>query len=520
MRGSDDDTVSVDLIEVDTPEALGVVGDGPGGPLDAEPTPGAGPEPRPRGRGRIAVSAAVVLALAGAGVVLGILDDHRADARRDALAARGLPLVDLGSPVTEEWRLEYGGYPVAVSGDVLVVEAWDPALGSRNPWRGIDLVTGEVLWERPDVSDGWCTAWNPAWPEDTADVGTFQTLVGSTGTPLPPATLLACTDAGFGGQVPAPGVASTVRLIDIATGGDVAEVRVEGDLLSFDRVGGDAVVASVVADGTIDLVRVPLLGGDVRWEADADVPALDPEGASMVPWPQLFDGLLYLVSPEGTLLDVRSVDTGEPAHVPQEAPVLNVGRVVLDDGTAVEMSYPGTLVLGGEVADAVPTVTVTGPGGEERFSVEGELWMPPFSDGSMADRVVVSLWARGASSLVALDVETGEELWTSRAPWSSPVLQVDGLVVTGSGYLSAVDLRTGEEVWERPAAADVAVAPVTDGTRILVPITDRGTTSLTALDVRTGAEVWRGPTVHGLQLFVPMAGGVLVGTESTLLMYS
>ena len=517
MRADDDDTVSVDLVEVDSPDARRAAGAVVEGAPATEPGHDAPPPRRRRRRVLVGLSAAVVLGLVGTGVALEALDERRADARWEALAARGLPLVDLGSPLGEAWRLDFGGYPMTVDGDVLVVQAWDP-LGSRSPWRGIDLATGEVLWERVDVGNGWCTQWNAAWSsEETTGMGTALSL-GMPGTAVPPPTVMVCADTGFGGDLPAPGATATVRVVDIATGGDAGELRVEGSLLSFAPVDADVVLTSVTTDGTVHLARLALADGAVRWQADTGLVAVDPDGMLVGPWPQVLDGLVYLVSPEGALLDARSLETGESVPGTTAPPTISAGHVVLPDGSRVEMLYPG---MSGGASDALdaPTVTVTGPDGEERFRVAGELWTPLFSDGSMADRVVVSRWGRGASSLVALDLETGEELWASRAPWSSPVLQADGVVVSGSGYLNGIDLRTGEKLWELPAASDVAVTPVTDGSRILVPIADDGDVLLAALDVRTGAEAWRGPTATGLQYLVPMDGGVLAVTDSALLMY-
>lgn len=518
MRGGDDDTVPVDLIEVDSPDALLPDGDAPAEPVGG-PVHDAAPGRRRRRRTQIGVSAAVVLALAGAGVAMSVLDERRAQARWDALAARGLPLVELGSPLEEAWRLDFGGYPMSASGDVVVLQGWDPTTMS-SPWRAIDLSTGEVVWERSDLGDGWCTQWNPAWSEvGSADVGTMRSVLGVTGESPAPPTLLVCTDAGFGGEVPAPGVTATVRVVEIGTGRDVGSVVVEGAVLTFDPAADDVVVSSVVADGTIDLARVALDGGAVRWEVDTEVAAVDADGMYVGPYPQIVDGNLYLVSQTGGLLEVRSVETGETVADAPGPPALTAARMVLPDGSTVEAFYPGMLYVGGSEASDEPTVTVTGPDGDERFTAEGELWSPLFTDGSVPDRIIVSRWGQGASSLVALDLETGEELWRSRAPWSSTMLQVDGVVVTGSGYLSAIDLRTGEEIWEHQTGADIGVAPVTDGSRILVPAFEGGAMSLAALDIRTGTEAWRVPTFSSIQLLIPVDGGVLVGTESALVMY-
>lgn len=519
MRGGDDDTVPVDLIEVDSPDALLPDGDVAGEPVGASPVPDAGTGRRRRRRMQIAVSAAVVLALAGTGVAMSVLDERRAQARWDALAARGLPLVDLGSPLEEAWRLDFGGYPMTVAGDLLLMQAWEPTAMS-SPWRAIDLATGELVWERTDLDAGWCTQWNPAWSQlESADVVTMRSVLGVSGASAAPPTLLICADAGFGGQVPEPGSTATVRVIEIATGRETGRVDVAGAVLSFDPAGADVVVSSVVADGTVDLARVPLDGGPVRWEVHTDVVAVDADGIYVGPYPQVVDGVLYLVSQEGGLLEALSVETGEPAAQAPAPPTVAAGRLVLPDGSTVEVFYPGMLYVGGSNASDEPTVTVRGPGGAERFTVEGELWTPLFTDGSMADRIVVTRWGQGASSLVALDLETGEELWTSRAPWSSTMLQVDGVVVTGSGYLSAIDLRTGQEVWEHQTGSDIGVAPVTDGTRILVPVTEAGTTSLAALDIGTGAEAWRSPVVSGIQMLMPVGGGVLAVTDASVVMY-
>ncbi len=520
MRGGDDDTVPVDLVEVDSPDALAW---SPAGVADVAEGPiGSAVRPARRHRRRsvlIALGAAVVLAIAGTGLTLSVLDQRRADARWDALAARGLPLVHLDSPLEEAWRLDFGGYPMAAAGDVLVLQAWDPT-AVLSPWRAVDVATGGVVWERTDLGDGWCTQWNPAWSEPgSADVGTVRSVLGVTGASPAPATLLICADAGFGGQVPAPGATATVRVIDIGTGRDAGSVTVDGGVLSFDPAGDDLVVASVLPDGTIDLARVVLDGGAVRWRVDTDLVAVDADGMYVGPYPQVVDGILYLVSPEGELLDARSVETGEPVADAPGPPALSAGHMELPDGSTVEVLYPGMAYLTPSYVLDEPTVTVRGPDGEERFSVEGELWTPLFSDGSMADRIVVTRGGGGASSLAALDIETGEELWTSRAPWSGTMLQSDGVVVTGSGYLSAVDLRTGEKLWEQQTGADIGVAPVTDGSRILVPTTEAGTVSLAALDIRTGTEVWRVPTVSGIQTLFPVGGGVLVGTGSAFVMY-
>ena len=164
--------------------------------------------------------------------------------------------------------------------------------------------------------------------------------------------------------------------------------------------------------------------------------------------------------------------------------------------------------------------------GEERWATDVE---SHYIGGSVAlddDRVFVGTFD---ARVVALDRETGEELWTTpvgdheqAAIFGSP-LSVDGMVITGvasfelmtgnpaptfRGHVVALDAETGEEVWRYWTVGedevDVAgvsvwatVAVDTDRGEVYVP-TGNGygpqpstrSDAVVALDLETGEELW------------------------------
>lgn len=535
MRGGEDDTVPVDLIEVDSPDALvppsrtgrhgADGGDRADGDHASDTADGAwrvddgasaaGAAGRRRRRVLLGVALGVVLAIAATGGVLAALDARRADARWDALAGRGWPLVDLDVPLEEAWRADGGGWPMVVSSDVIIVQGWSPTVATST-WRAIDTATGATRWERLDLGIGWCTPWDPTWELTDLDLVAYGAFVAdSDGTPRGDPTLLVCSDTSFGGEVLPPGATSTVRVVDVADGREVGTVSVPGSVFSFTPVGDDVIVSAVSAAGSVDLTRADLRTGDVQWTVATDVSVF------LGAWPQVLDGAVVLASPDGDVALAVDVETGAPTSAPDLGPVQGA-QVLLPDGSRALVDYGLTRLDDGSgdylVGD--PSVTVVGPDGQERFSVPGELWTPWFSDGSMPDRVVVSRpGPTGGTTLVALDVVTGAELWTSSAAWSSTVVQVDGVVVSGSGYLSATDLRTGEELWERRGTSTGLVSPVTDGSRLAVPVAEDGEAWLVALDIRTGAQAWRVPAIPSPQVVSAVGGGVLLGNDTTLAFY-
>lgn len=119
--------------------------------------------------------------------------------------------------------------------------------------------------------------------------------------------------------------------------------------------------------------------------------------------------------------------------------------------------------------DGERVVAFFGPGGLHCYDLEGNiLWSREFGDfpgpwGVAASPVIVGSMvvqncdAEGTSSLVALDLATGEPIWQTkredkpRGGWSTPVLiEVAGkkeLVLNGEQGVRGYDPKTGRELW-------------------------------------------------------------------------
>lgn len=141
-------------------------------------------------------------------------------------------------------------------------------------------------------------------------------------------------------------------------------------------------------------------------------------------------------------------------------------------------------------------------------------------DGSMADRIVVRIVSgTGAGTLVAVDVRTGEELWTARARGAGALVQVDGVVVAGgASYVWATDLRDGSRLWEHEGGA-VGMMPITDGTWVVLTDVVGGELHLVTREIRTGVEGWRVPASADLSTIHAVGDGVLATNGSETVFY-
>ncbi len=119
--------------------------------------------------------------------------------------------------------------------------------------------------------------------------------------------------------------------------------------------------------------------------------------------------------------------------------------------------------------DGERVVAFFGPGGLHCYDLEGNIqWSREFGDfpgpwGVAASPVIVGSMvvqncdAEGASSLVALDLATGDPIWQTkradkpRGGWSTPVLIETGgkqeLVLNGEQGVRGYDPKTGRELW-------------------------------------------------------------------------
>lgn len=142
----------------------------------------------------------------------------------------------------------------------------------------------------------------------------------------------------------------------------------------------------------------------------------------------------------------------------------------------------------------------------------------------------------GTERLVALDEETGRELWTHEwdttyrmlqvsyaiGPRASPTVDGDRVYVVGaSGLLRCLDTETGALVWHKNYIEDydtsvstwgIASSPLVDGERLIAIVGGEPDALVVAFDKHTGQELWRAVEVVGEmgygQPMIYEAGGV------------
>lgn len=485
----EDDIVRLDLDEVDSGDALAVAGNGrtPGGRLL-------------RGWRGVVVAAAVLLVLVAVGGVLALRDARESEARRQAIERAGLPFVDLAAPLTEAWRLE-DSWLAATTAEVLVVGSGSP---SATVWRGVDPVTGRIRWELPGA-DGWCRAWDPR-----------EAGAGASATAGEP-TLLAVVDVRFDGALPTGTAGTDVRVLDLATGEEVATLLFPGDVVSIEPVGESVVAVAVGTDGALSVTRTDLAGHTV-WTVrtpystvgQAAVPALDVAVARGVVSLLTFDGVPVAALDVETGAALESDDGGLPSPAT---------RLTLADGGQAETLVTTQRLSDGRYYLGEPTVAVRGPDGAVRFRVDGRLLVPAFSDDVAPDRLLVARAGDGGWELSAIGADAGEVVWSAREPVLALRLQVRGIVVHESaGVVAALDAASGRRLWQHGALVGLPGRPVTDGSRVLVAGTGDGGRTLDALDLRTGAPAWSIPAPPVVSLDA-VPGGVVVGTGDAVIAY-
>ena len=118
-------------------------------------------------------------------------------------------------------------------------------------------------------------------------------------------------------------------------------------------------------------------------------------------------------------------------------------------------------------------------------------------------------------SLVALDLKTGAQRWTSLVSSSSLSTPdvVGGLVVVGTGTdgLQAVEAATGVKRWSVAADGAISGAPA-DAHGKIVFATDRGTVE--AVDATTGSKIWAVSVDDPVIASIAIGNGlVIVGTN-------
>jgi|GEM_PF-2600565 len=469
MRRPDpQDGVPVELVELDEEDGTA----GPDGPLRHE-------DAAPAHRRLLWWTGAAVLALVVVAVVaVNVLAARDAAARRAALADLPWVLPALDGTMEELWRADAGGWVVGeTSAAVLVM---DPN-GLGGGLRAVDPLTGEVLWEIP-TENGYC------WP-----LQDFASGVDPLSSLPPEDSIVVCET--MNGPDAEGNTTSEIASHSGLDGHRLATITLEGSVTATSVVGESYLVATTLDDGSVVVNLTDLRTGEASWTFRSE-----PERARRVFtdfWNVTHDDeVIFFDGPEDLALS-RSTGAEVPAEEPPPSEgwaLPDGGRVDLDGATAFNET-------GGRVVNEDGTV---------RFEFDGWPWSPfGFQDASgpeggvfMVQQLdVENLTPSSSADLVGLDLATGAELWRRTDDQSSsPFLAIDGVaVLLAPSAATAIDLRTGEELWTHPADSVVYFSmPVTDGDVVVLADRSAGRLELVAVDLRNGEDRWRMAAPTGL----------------------
>jgi polyvinyl alcohol dehydrogenase (cytochrome) len=366
---------------------------------------------------------------------------------------------------------------------------------------------------------GETTATAPEWVRHGADLANTRAVEGEAALDRESVADLApaWTVDGVLGVTGTPAVADGAVYVGDWTGQLRAHDAETGDELWVHDLGGGYVGGAVAVDdtqvvvGTFDarIVSLDRASGEPRWET----PVGDHPKAVVFGSPVIVDGLV--------VVGVGSFEVFAPGDPPSFR-----GHVVALDAETGEEQWRFWLTKG----DATE-----GPG--------VSIWSSPAID---TERGVLYIgtgqaYAQPApprsDALLALDLHTGEEVWTTQFTagdaWTitdpsgldadvgaAPNLfEVDGTAAVGvgdkAGSYRALDRETGEILWERKLTEGgaqggvMASAAVADDT-VYVTSNDGGRNAvLAALDTATGDELWRVDVGAHVTGPVTWAAGVL-----------
>ncbi len=236
-----------------------------------------------------------------------------------------------------------------------------------------------------------------------------------------------------------------VVAIDVATGQATWRLSLDGDESPAKAtIQGDTVdlATSVRFEGATDPVAVFALdrdGGEARWRTTLDT-------SSVLQWsaPVVAEGLVFV-------LEAPSGQDGTTS-----------GRAVALDATTGRVRWSADL-----------------------GSTDSGLHHQPalYADG-------VLLAPTGAGAVVAIEVATGQELWTHQGDGSVPALATGGggVVYIGvTGQVSARDVHTGDTQWEVPIPATEREPWIAVHDQDVIAATDHG---LAAFAGDTGTPLW------------------------------
>lgn len=320
-------------------------------------------------------------------------------------------------------------------------------------------------------------------------------------------------------------------------------------------VGGSATGAAAVVGDTVyfasqgKLVALDRANGELRWG--------QPIGASGSV--SYADGKVFIQSFQGSVYRFDAA-TGTKDWSAKIAGVASVGTpLVLADRIIVGTSSGDEVITENSVfrGSALALDRATGTTLWQHYTVElpsngAAIWSSPSVDLEMGAAFFTTGNNYGgpasgqSDSIFALDLETGEVLWTYQAladdVWSlfggtgpdhdfgaNPILfEADGKPMVGAGSKSgtfyALDRNTGEEVWTREVAASTCQYAgilnngAYDGQRIYVSSWPCfGDATLAALDPATGEVVWQVATDDQSWSPLTVAHGVLFAPSQTIM---
>lgn len=311
--------------------------------------------------------------------------------------------------------------------------------------------------------------------------------------------LSACSSSDdFEAPSPLPDIVSDVDLDKVW--GEYIGDGLDGQLLFLQPVIRDDLIYAVDAHG--DLEVQDYATGQDAWSRDLDEPVIAGLGADAQH--------LYLVTLAGQLLALNRNDGQEiwRASLPSEVlapPTSDGDRVILQtiDGKLLTFDTANGKKLW-QYDSVVPVLSYRGTS-------------------AVVIRGSVTLAALDNGQLVALDTQNGSPLWQYAVGLPSGrtelerLVDVDGtpllddglaLVVGYQGRLAAIDIHTGQELWSREASS--LQSPVLGSGNAFVATADG---QIAAFNVETHAEVWRQKGLAWRQLTAPMTLGdyLLVG---------
>lgn len=285
--------------------------------------------------------------------------------------------------------------------------------------------------------------------------------------------------------------------------------------------GGLAAGAGYVfaSSGFGEVVALDPASGEVAWKQDLDAPG---SGA-----PTVSNGQVFIAGRDGTAWAIEA-DTGRVSWT------LRGGEGNETYGTGAAIAATGDIaiipLLNGEVVGAFPlgglrrwSTVVAGARLGHAVSVFSDISGDPVISGNRAYVGNIS------GSLVALDIESGDAIWSAPMAAEGPVSVAGGSVflVNDRNHLVRLDASDGSVIWQqelpqfaetrwgKPSRYFAHYGPVLAGGRLLVASSDG---ALREFDPRSGAVIAQhalsgpaaaGPVVAGNTLYVITTDAVL-----------